>query len=177
VGDTTPQNCSIDARQPFPPGNSNSPEGWDAITFTFDCSDTSNLTKNDFSVSTTPPGTAPAITGVTFDGASITVNLSGPIPPGAWTCVEFVPSGAKRCLGFLPADANSDRTAAPVDILDIIDNLNNVRQPPLLPHQCDLDRSERCAPDDILTEIDLLNGASGFLDWNGKTLPVCPSAP
>jgi hypothetical protein len=80
-------------------------------------------------------------------------------------------------LGSLPADANSDRTSAPVDILDIIDNLNGVLVPPLADHQCDIDRSALCAPADILSEIDLLNGASGFLVWNGKTLPVCPSAP
>jgi hypothetical protein len=171
-----PADCAIDARQPFSPGDPGTPQGWNAITFTFDCSDTSGLAMSDFSVTTTPSGTAPTVTGVTSSGSSLTVNLSGPIPPGVWTCIEYVPSGAKRCLGFLPADANSDGTAAPVDILDIIDNLNGVRVPALLLHQCDLDRSVLCAPADILSEIDLLNGASGFAVWNGKSLPFCPSA-
>jgi hypothetical protein len=44
--------------------------------------------------------------------------------------------------------------------------------------QCDIDRSDLCAPADILEEIDLLNGAGQFSVWNGTTKPVtagiCP---
>lgn len=172
----TPPNCAIDARQPFPSGNPGTPQGWNTLTFTLNCADTSSLTAGDFAVTVTPTGTAPTVSSVTPNGSSITVNLSGPILPGSWTCVELVPAQQKRCLGFLPADVNSNRASAPGDILDLIDNLNGVRVPALLLHQCDLDRSNQCAPVDILSEIDMLNGASGFAVWNGRTLPVCPSA-
>ena len=66
---------------------------------------------------------------------------------------------------------------APVDILELIDNLNGVRVPALLLNQCDIDRSNLCAPADILSEIDLLNGANGWPVQNGKSLPICASAP
>jgi hypothetical protein len=174
---TSPANCAIDARQPFSPGNPGTPQGWNAITLTFDCADTSAIAVGDFSVSTVPSGSTPTVATVAPNGSSLTVNLSGPIAPGVWTCITHTSSGKQVCLGFLPADANSNRTSTPADILDVIDNLNGVRVPPLQPHQCDLDRNNACVPADILTEIDLLNGASGFTAWNGQALPVCPSAP
>ncbi len=176
VGASVPPNCAIDARQPYPPSTPGSPQGWNAITLTIDCDDTSSLSVGDFAVTTTPAGNTPGIASLAPNGASLMVQFADPIPPGSWTCVEFVPSGAKRCLGFLPGDVNSDRTTAPVDILELIDHLNGVRVPPLGLSQADIDRSNLIAPADILSEIDLLNGASGFLPWNGKNIPVCPSA-
>ncbi|MDO8630984.1 MAG: hypothetical protein Q7R41_10875, partial [Phycisphaerales bacterium] len=173
-----PDNCAIDARQPHQPGDPLALQGWNSVDFTFDANcDVSGATVGDFTVSVTPAGTAPTVSGVDVAGQTVTVTLSGVIPAQKWTCISHTASGDRVCLGSLPADANGDRTAAPVDILDIIDNLNGVLVPPLADHQCDIDRSNLCAPADILSEIDLLNGASGFLVWNGKTLPVCPSAP
>ncbi|MDO8632274.1 MAG: hypothetical protein Q7R41_17465, partial [Phycisphaerales bacterium] len=172
-----PPNCAIDARQPHAPGDPGALQGWNsvAITFPVGCN-VAGAVPGDFTISVTPAGVAPTISNVGVGGQTVTVSLSNVIPVQAWTCIAHTGTGKKVCVGSLPADANGDRTAAPVDILDIIDNLNGVRVPPLAIHQCDLDRSALCAPADILSEIDLLNGASGFLVWNGKTLPICPSA-
>jgi hypothetical protein len=63
-----------------------------------------------------------------------------------------------------------------VDILAIIDNLNGRIDPPLPMYQCDIDRSGKCLPADILRVIDLLNGAHCFYPWNGACLPEWPSA-
>jgi hypothetical protein len=43
--------------------------------------------------------------------------------------------------------------------------------------QCDIDRSGRCAPMDILTEVDVLNGAEMFAVFNNQTIGTssCPS--
>ena len=177
ITSTAPSNCAIDARQPHQPGNPAALQGWNSVAMTFGAGcDVSGAIPGDFTIACTPAGGCPTITNANAVDQTVTVTLSSVIPAQKWTCITHTASGDQACLGSLPADANGDRTAAPVDILDIIDNLNGVRVPPLAVHQCDIDRSALCAPADILSEIDLLNGASGFLVWNGKTLPACPSA-
>jgi hypothetical protein len=146
------------------------------MTFPAGCN-VADAASGDFTVSVTPAGDAPTVSDVSVAGQTVTVTLSIEIPAQKWTCITHTATGKKVCLGSLPADVNGDGTAAPVDILDIIDNLNGVTNPPLAIYQSDIDRSAEPNPADILSEIDLLNGASGFLVWNGKTLPVCPSAP
>jgi hypothetical protein len=175
-----PPNCAIDARQPHLPGNPAALQGWNSVAITFDSGcDVSGTTIGDFTVSCNPVGPpCPTITGVTPVGQTVTVQLSGVIPAGKWTCITHTASGERDCIGSLPADVNSDCTAAPVDILHLIDNLNGIRVPSLTIWQCDIDRSNLCAPADIIALIDLLNGG-----WNGRTLPrtspggeCCPSA-
>ena len=118
----------------------------------------------------------PVISSVTWEaGNTVAIHLSEPVQPNRWTCLRHIASNKRSCVGFLPGDANSNRTALPNDIFDIIDNLNGLRIPPLQLHQCDIDRSGVCAPADILSEIDLLNGANVFPVQNGRTLPPCPS--
>lgn len=173
-----PTNCAIDARRPNNPATPGIPEGWNSIQLTFDC-DTANQVAGDYQVSVVATGTPPAgptVSSVVSNGATATLNLSGPIPPGAWTCFTHIPSGIQRCFGFLPADVNGGRTSAPTDILTLVDNLNGILVPALSPHQCDLDRSGVCLPPDILTEVDMLNGTNSFANWNGRSIPVCPSA-
>ncbi|MDO8632308.1 MAG: hypothetical protein Q7R41_17635 [Phycisphaerales bacterium] len=179
IASTAPSNCSIDARQPHKPNPDTAVlQGWNSVAMTFAAGcNVSGAAPGDFTIACTPAGGCPTISDASAIDQTVTVTLSSVIPAQAWTCISHTGTGDQVCLGSLPADANGDRTAAPVDILDIIDNLNGVLIPPLAVHQCDMDRSNLCAPADILTEIDLLNGASGFLVWNGKTLPACPSAP
>ncbi len=176
---SVPVNCAIDARYPHAPGNPGGLQGWDSIDMTFDgACDVSGAVAGDFSVACTPTAApCPTVSSVAVNGQTVTVNLSGVIPAQDWTCVTHTPSGDEVCIASLPADTNSDRTSAPADILNLIDHLNGVFVPPMTLNQCDIDRSNLCAPADILSEIDLLNGASGFANWNGKTIPVCPSAP
>lgn len=173
----TPANCSIDARRPYPPNTPGTPEGATFVDLTFDC-DTTTHAVGDYEVRVvatgTPPG-GPTVASVTPNGTTIRLNLSGPIAPGAWTCFKYAPANLEKCIGFLPADTNGGGTSAPADILDIVDHLNNVRPVPLTMSQCDIDRSGICAPADLLAEIDLLNGTNGFIVWNGKNLPACPS--
>ncbi len=174
---TDPTNCAIDARRPYPPNTPGTPQGWNYIDLTFDC-DTTGQTIADYAVSVAANGTppaVPAISSVIPTGTTIRLNLNSPIPPGAWTCFTYTPANLKKCIGFLPADANGDRTSSPADILVLVDNLNGIRVPPLPLAQCDIDRSAICGAPDLLTEIDLLNGANNFGIWNAKNLPVCPS--
>jgi hypothetical protein len=174
---SNPLQCAIDARIPFLQGQPTQRRGFQSIALTFER--TAGATEDgagDYTVQTfgTGPG-SPTISNVVLNGTVATVTFVAPIPTRKWSCVLHNASNTRRCIGGLPADANGDRTAAPVDILDIIDNLNGVTNPPLAIYQCDIDRSALCAPADILMEIDLLNGASGYPPANGTTLPACPS--
>ncbi|GFO82761.1 MAG: hypothetical protein A49_23880 [Methyloceanibacter sp.] len=168
---SAPPNNAIDARQPSSLGDdcADTP-GWDSLVITFDCS-ASGLGAADFNVTTNPTGSAPTISNVVPNGNDITLNLSGPIPPGKWAVFTHNASGTSTRLGYLPADVNNDRTASPVDIPKLVDSLNGVVQSPHMIWQTDIDRSGAANPADILRVIDLLNGADCYEVWNGVSLP------
>jgi len=172
---TFPTNCAIDAGYPINPNSPATIFGWDSVDVTVADCPVAGLTAADFTVSTTPALPAPTITSVTNDGGdTATLHLSGPISPGGWTCFTHS-GGAKVCLGFLPGDVGGDRAAAASDVLDLIDDLNGVRVPPLESYQCDVDRSGACNAADVLGVIDLLNGAGAFDPWNNVGIPACPN--
>jgi hypothetical protein len=171
IDSTMPPNCAIDARQPYLPDGTN-PGGWDSIDITFtDTACASGASAGDFTVSVLPAGTPPTITDVVVVGATATLVLDGPIPVGSWTCFDY--NGDQTCVGWLPADVNGDRTAAPPDILRVIDCLNAVAT--CEEWQCDADNSGVCGPPDILRVIDLLNGAGTYDSWLNVSLDACPS--
>jgi hypothetical protein len=175
-----PPHCAIDARIPFVQGFPTQRRGFQSIALTFErTAGTTEDSATDYTVQTfgSGQGIPATISGVpVLNGNVVTINFLAPIPSKKWTCVMHNASNTRRCIGGLPADANGDGTAAPVDILDIIDNLNGVTNPPLAIYQSDIDRSAESNPADILTEIDLLNGASGYPVANGTTIDVvCPS--
>lgn len=179
-----PPNCAIDARRPFPPNQPAQREGIRQLILTFGSAPgTGEDAANDFTVTQVPaapaPPNPPAISSVVAGpGANqVTVNYQVAPQTNRWTCLRHNASNTTKCHGHLPADADSNRTSLPTDILAIIDNLNGIRNPPLVPYQCDIDRSSACLPTDIITEIDLLNGVNGWQVQNGKSLEVCPSAP
>lgn len=178
---TSPPHCSIDARRPFSPLTPSLREGFDHWDLVFSGAPGPNEDgPEDFAISQFPAEAFPAPPTISsvdaVGGALVRVNLSAPIYPNRWTCLRHIASNMRTCLGFLPADVNSNRTASPADILNLIDNLNGLLFPPLLSHQCDIDRSGACVSADMLTEIDLLNGARGYPMQNGQSLPSCPSA-
>jgi hypothetical protein len=174
---TNPPNGAVDARRPHPPGLPNQREGFTVFTLT----GPPGANASCFSLAETATfGAANTISSVVENPAgTYTVTLSRPITSGAGTSITYTPTSGTAITGCFkshPANVNSDTGAAPVDILDLIDNLNGVRVPPLAIWQCDLDRSGVCLPADIITEIDMLNGANGFIVWNGTSRPVGPGA-
>ncbi len=173
IASSDPPNCAIDARQTSNPDGSN-PDGWDAIELTLSCT-TAGMTPADFVVEV-ESGTPPTIVNVTVEGNTATIELSGPIPAGQWTCFSLASDPSQEaCLGYLPADADGDRTAAPADVLRVIDCLNGVATCEVW--QSDIDRDGTPAPADILRVIDLLNGADQLDEWLNVTIGVCPSGP
>ncbi|MGB2985614.1 MAG: trypsin-like peptidase domain-containing protein [Phycisphaerae bacterium] len=172
---TDPPNCAIDARQPSDSDGSD-PDGWRQIEITFDCT-TASLPDLDFTARVEPGGTPVDVVAAISGTYTVTVALDPPpdtiVEPGVWTCFTY--HGQDRCLGYLPADVNWSRTSDASDVLSVIDCLNEVA--PCEMWQCDADRSDLCAPADILRVIDLLNGADAYDPWLEKSLPDCPSAP
>jgi hypothetical protein len=166
----------VDARRPHPRGNPLEPEGYSTIALIFqEGCNAAAISATDLSVSCHPPvAGCPTISTIQSLGSILNVKLSGVIPAETWTCVRHGPSGPERCVGSLPGDVSGNGTTVPADIIDLIDHLNGIRVPLLTIEHCDLDRSGLCLPADIITMIDLLNG-NGFSNWNGRSLPACPS--
>lgn len=178
VNFTSPTSGTVDARIPHLPNNPTALRGYSAFTVQApagsDRVECWSLCETD-----TVPGSPNAIQSVVDQGrGQFLITLTRPITQGAATTITAKGSGTMATFISHPANVNSNSAAGPSDIIDLIDHLNGVRVPPLNMWQCDIDRSGVCAPPDILSEIDLLNGSSGFRVWNGTTKPatagVCP---
>jgi hypothetical protein len=179
--ESEPPNCSVGPRQPSDPSG--------AIVMTrnsmalrFDPPATDDLTMMDFSVREDPVGTEPIdIASLTLSDPEFgwaTVTFSRPVTEGAWTCVTYLSEPpVEVCAAPLPGDVDSNRLVDSADVQKLVDHLNGVLDPPLNLASCDIDRSGRCGPADLLREMDLLGAAEAYSPWLGQTLPPCPSAP
>ncbi len=174
---SVPPNCAIDAREPHSIQNSKLRSGWQSLDLNFSFA-ANSIALSDFSLNEFGgDGIAPTIQSFEMiSSSSLRLSFSETIQAGAWTCLTHLPSNTEICLAALPADVNADRFATPVDILQLINQLNGVINPPLPIHQTDINRSALPEPSDILREIDLLNGAGEFTPWNGATLSICPGS-
>lgn len=178
IASAFPPDCEVDARQPHPLNDANTPFGFDSVEITFaDMCDPASLGTSDFTTeqvpfSLFPP--PPQVIGVTaLNADTVRVDLDRPISPGKWTCIKLASDPTqKTCVGYLPGDVNADLTSAPSDILAVIDSLNGVTPRP--DFATDADRSGQAGPEDILRVIDLLNGAAALDVWLDETLPACP---
>lgn len=160
---------AIDARRPSDSDGSN-PTGWTTFDLTL-YGEPCPMSPDRFIVSQ-QGGTqeVPVVDSVQMLSESVVrITLNEPVEPGAWTLIEDSLSGVYLHLGFLPGDVDGNGTAAPSDILSLIDALNGMSQLPAW--SADLDRSGVAAPADIITIIDLLNGVGGYSAWNGVSLP------
>jgi hypothetical protein len=169
-----PHHCNIDARMPHDPFDLSQRLNANSLEMVFDRPMT-NAAVDDFIATIVPhTGVLPAIAGLTIAGNSVTVELAQRIAPGYWTCITHLPTERHCCMGSLPADADWSRLVNPSDVDEVLDNLAGQVSPRLLLDRCDLDRSGRCAPADLLTAVDLLTGADLFATYSGATLPACP---
>ncbi len=164
-----PPRDSIDARQPSDLACTEL-FGWDSIYIIFD-GDAVGVRAWDFTVTVDPADMSPpGILNLVSSGNTARLKFDMRIPLSHWTIITHDASGFTTRIGALPADVNGDRRSGRLDILDLIDFLNDVR-PELEIWQTDIDRNGEADPADILTEIDLFNGAGCFDQWNGTTLP------
>jgi len=125
-------------------------------------------------------GAPNTITDVFEQNGECRLALARPITQGAATTITY-DHDTSRTATFIshPGNVNADSSAAPADILDLIDVINGVFVLPYGVFSGDLDRSGVIDPADILEEIDLLNGAGAYDVWNGSTKAsatgICPT--
>ncbi|MHC5108722.1 MAG: hypothetical protein ACYTHJ_02445, partial [Planctomycetota bacterium] len=161
IGDSDPQPCSIDARQPHQPDSVDPAQGVNTITLAFDCDDGSTVAESadDFIVESSA-GAAPGIENFGVVEDSILLILDSPIPPNAWTCIIHTPGQTSVCIGYLPGDVDGNERAEPADILRMIECLDGSF--PCTLGSSDIDRNGLAEPSDLLRLIDLLNGGQEF---------------
>lgn len=123
------------------------------------------------------PGDPNAIADVSANDSTYTIALARPITPGAVTRIAYNPCGGPPQVAtfiFHPSNVNGDSTAAPVDVISIINCLNGLPPKENCPwgiHSMDIDQSGVFGPSDILRVIDLLNGADVYDPWINTPLP------
>jgi len=190
VVDTYPANCENDARYPYiAGGRPNQVEdrlGMDSVDVTMaPGTPVDVLVPDDFLYRSTqtvynPP--VPVSVDVLHD-TTVRVTFDKPFPQLRWNCLAMPCRGISAtdwiaCWGRLPGDVDNSGVTTASDILQIIDNLNGVVDPPLEPYSCDIDVSGVCNATDILGVIDLINGADTFPSYNNVGQPGqgCPTA-
>jgi len=168
-----PASGSIDARQPHTVNDAGQRQGWQEIVLLYEGA--RSPATGDFTISEVGgDGVAPALTVSPLASNAVTMILSEPIEPGAWTVINHDETGWKTCLGALPGDVNGDRLSSVGDINALIDAINGVFPRVLPDSSTDMDRSTEANAQDVLRLIDLLNGASAFDIWLSRTLPPNP---
>ena len=166
VSSVPPANL-IDARQPSEPDGSNQ-AGWSEVTLVFS-QQIAGAQLADFSIQQNGGnGTPPTIVSLQQpNDTTVTLSLSGPINPGAWTEVRHDAGGTYVLLGFLPGDVNGDAATGPADLIAMTDALDDAS--PAL--ELDINRDGEVGPEDLLRLVDLLTGAEDNDVWNGVSLP------
>lgn len=171
-----PLNCAIDARIPHPPGAPQTSLTWQAIDLFFSGNPV-GLTTASFRTREVPAGPPPTVASLTpLVGNAIRANFSQTIETTKWTCLEHRASSREICISHLPGDVNEDGLSEADDVMALVEDLRALPNAPRLPLiRCDMDRSGRCAPVDLLMLTDLLAGR-GFSVWRGvEWTEPCPS--
>ncbi len=107
------------------------------------------------------------------------IALHHAITPGAVTIIEYTGTGLYATYVHHPGNVDGDTEADEADVQAFLDCcLGGSCEPHSEIYSCDLDRSGRVAPADLLREIDILMGAEEFASWLGSQRPentVCPA--
>ena len=161
--------------------------GPNAITLTINC-DAQNITEGDLDLRAVPDGPLPTPITLIYDPNDdrvVTVEFASNLAAGLYLCVKHNLRGAEVCIGSTPGDLDVDGDVTAADVDELIarmptgDPQDDPKDPmdPFVPatEPCDIDRSGACTPLDLLTEIDILNGAGEF-DLLVEPYPACPTA-
>ena len=168
--------CYIDPLQPHGVLNAVPAQGILTLDLVMNTGCTASSLPPAITVSVHPAGgPVPAIQSVTGTGNMATITFATPIPPNKWTCVSLTLTPAQQvCVGFLSGDVDRNRANAPAtDAPVLIAALNSVPTPALLT-QADMNRSNILTAEDLITYMNLLNGADAFIPWLPQNLPPCP---
>ncbi|MCH7632036.1 MAG: hypothetical protein IIB59_02385 [Planctomycetes bacterium] len=182
-----PANCFTDVRKAHDVDDSTVTYGPDAITLTINC-DAQNITEGDLDLRAVPDGPLPTPITLIYDPNDdrvVTVEFASNLAAGLYLCVKHNLRGAEVCIGSTPGDLDLDGDVTAADVDELIARMptgdpNDDPKDPMDPftpatEPCDIDRSGACTPLDLLTEIDMLNGAGEF-DLLVEPYPACPTA-
>jgi hypothetical protein len=167
--DSLPPSGAIDAGRPTESDGSGA-FGWQSVELTF-AGEVDEFTMADFVVH--QQGVA-AVSPVVeklmpLSVDSVRLTLDEPLRARTWTTIAYRDTGLVR-LGYLPGDVNGNGTSTSDDMTALLRALNGSADPlPLW--SIDLDRSGLAGPLDLLTGLDLLNGADAFDRFLGLSLP------
>lgn len=182
-----PSNCTVDARLPNSL-SSGIPAFWFNNNFDFELNFSiapdGGFEQSDFTVETIPAQPiVPGIDNFSANGSQVTISVNRPpIFTGGvrWLCINYEdPENPtcevqRACWARLPGDVNGDNTTSIADLTALISGLNAGNLPAT---RCDMDRSGACRAPDILTWIDIANGAGVLSEFLNLSLDACPSAP
>lgn len=162
-----PANCDYETGQPHTPDDANAREGRDQVILLLDTANL-NLRPSDFSV-TDETGNAPSVDSIQQNGATVTLNLTGPLSPGVWSIIAL--GGCETAIGFFPGEINDDGVTDAGDVRSLIDVLDGDATNA---SRSDLDRDGSVGPEDLLRLIDLINGGGEYEVYGGAITPECP---
>lgn len=115
---------------------------------------------------------------VTLPGGKYRIVLDRPITTNAITTIEYAGGGDWVQFTSHPANVNANAMADADDVAAFTDCcLDATCEPPATPVNCDIDRSGAATLADLLTLIDLLNGADTFDPAENTPLPVSEDCP
>lgn len=176
--DSIPENCGIDARVPHPPDAPTQIQGLDRLVLWFDADcDVTRLRIADFAVSASfLASTTPRIAALQPLGSAVEIVLDAVIGMDDWFCVWYLPTGETVCVAHVPGDVNGDQHVRPSDVSTILGWFQRMPmiEPPV--QRSDLNRSSATNTEDLLTAIDLMNGAAMYAARLNAHLPAkCPS--
>jgi len=180
-----PGHCNVDARIAHNRLDAGTKLNSFQMVMTFSESTTSpNMTAADFEVTVLPYNPAdpvPQINSLTpnpGDPKITTVTFLPRIQQTRWTCIREKGSNKRCCMGSLAPDADNSRMNQLNDVFELFDNLQGIVSPALTIDKCDIDRSTRCSPADLLMAVDVLTGADAFDETNGDSIPeLVPACP
>ncbi len=167
---SVPTDGAIDARQPTNPLDTTN-QGWQSVDLVYN-GDTCLLAVATFGISQAGGiDAAPVVAGFEQLGArTVRLTFDKPLEPGTRATITDTNSNLSVTLGFLPGDVNADGVTDTNDVFELHDALNEIG--PKRPiWSTDLDRSSQPSPADLLRLIDLFNGAEGYDEWFGRSLP------
>ena len=106
------------------------------------------------------------------------LQLDHAIPAGEATTLSYTGDGSFIHAIAHPGNVNGDAFADPQDVISLMDCcLDQTCTPPWADRSCDIDRSGKRTPLDILTTIDLLQGSGAWSAWNQTPKPPVTGCP
>ena len=121
------------------------------------------------------PGYQNSIIDIRFASNRYIITTQVPLPPASCAVLSYTDlNGATQNLTYYihPGNANADGFANANDIGALLGYLNGTT-PPFGHFSSDANRSGMFTPADIITLIDILNGAGPLSSWNNTARPNC----